>query len=476
MNLPAFFPICFWILGGLLLGGFLLWLRRISFGRIAWNPEAFPESTEPLSNPYQGFYHIFRYTLSRDHTSFNISPVLPDSYSAPLALLEINLKQFRTCPVNETGLQQLDRILTDWSRSPYRTKLILRFLYDWDGLALATEPSSLELIMTHMDQICPVVNRHSSEVYLLQGIFIGNWGEMHHSLFEDQASMERLLRHLHECLAPSIFLSVRTPAQWRMVNHVHKLPARFPAFGVEGSLMARLGLFNDGILGSESDLGTYGNTARLDSTVPSAPGTREEELAFQNDLCRYVPNGGEVVYHQALSRLETSVSSLRAMHVSYLNADYDSRVLEAWRNTVWTANDAFQGCDGYRYVEAHLGYRYLIRTCGVRKTGLRKPKITVSLTLQNTGFSNTLKPFQAFLLLKHMETGACTRIPFQMDLRKLYSGQTRTYSLRILKKELAHGSYQLYFSLMEESSGQQILLGNTNEQTEHGYLLGQLEN
>ena len=471
MNLPAFLPVCRWILGIVLLSAVLLCLRRLCCGRSRWTPEAFPESTEPRSNPNQGFYHIFRYTLSSDDTAFDTSPVLPDSYSKALALLEINLKQFRSCPVSETGLDQLDRILTAWTYTPHHTKLILRFLYDWDGLALAAEPESLELILTHMEQVSPLVSRHCDTVYLMQGIFIGNWGEMHHSHFQDAASVQTLIQHLHERIAPSIFLSVRTPAQWRMVNHIHRLPASFPASG--SSLMGRLGLFNDGILGSESDLGTYGSTPRRNTGAPSAPGTREEELAFQNDLCRYVPNGGEVVYHHTLSRLESSISSLQAMHVSYLNADYDSRVLDAWRNAVWTGNDAFYGCDGLRYVEAHLGYRYLVRACKIRSTGLRRPKTVLSLTLQNIGFSNTLRPFQASILLKHTQTGACTRIPIQMDLRELSSGQTRVYRTRFPVK--TPGSYQLYLSILEESSGQQILLGNTNAVTEHGYLLGQLE-
>ena len=118
-----------------------------------------------------------------------------------------------------------------------------------------------------------------------------------------------------------------------MINDRYDLPAKFPAFEADDSLMGRLGLFNDGMLGSESDLGTYGDTARRDATSPSYKGTRKEELAFQNNLCRYVPNGGEVIFNNTLSDLETSVSALRTMHVSYLNADNDGRVMEKWRNT-----------------------------------------------------------------------------------------------------------------------------------------------
>ena len=463
-----------WILVFLLLGIIIAYLLTSYANRITYMAEAFAESSEPLANPYQGFYHIIGYTLSDEYTSANAS-YQTDSYTASLALLEINLKNYRKTEISETGLAQFNDILEAWSQAPSNPKLILRFLYDWDGIAAVTEPDSLDRILTHMDQISPLVKQHQDLIYIIQGIFIGNWGEMHHSRFMDGASVGTLIRHLNAVIAPSIYLSVRTPAQWRMINDVYNVPSTFPAFGTDDSLMGRLGLFNDGMLGSESDLGTYGNTARRDAASPAYQGTRQEELAFQNRFCRYVPHGGEVIFNNNLSELETSVSALRTMHVSYLNADYDGRVMEKWRNTVWTGNDIFRGCDGYSYVKAHLGYRYLIRTCKIKKSGWLIPDWTLTLTMENSGFANTLKPFRTTILLKNAETGTCTAVPFDIDLRNLRSGQKKSFSVKLPLKELERGSYQVYFSVTDETSGQMILLGNTNEVTVDGYLIGQLE-
>lgn len=462
-------PLC--VLGGTL----FFCLHLIRSNRINYKTEAFSESSRYLSNPYQGFYHIIGYSLSEQYDPTSGSSYQTDSYTDSLALLEINLKEYRTTEIGENGLAQLNDILCAWSQSPSNTKLILRFLYDWDGLALATEPESRELILTHMDQVSSIVNQYCNSVYLMQGIFIGSWGEMHHSRFMDAVSVNTLIQHLHKIIDPSIYLSVRTPAQWRMINNVYDLPKKFPAFGTDDSLMGRLGLFNDGILGSESDLGTYGNTARKDASSPSYQGTRTEELEFQNQLCKYVPNGGEVIFNNQLSDLETSVSALYTMHVSYLNADYDNRVLEKWKKTVWTKKDSFYGCDGYSYVKAHLGYRYLIRTCKIKKTGFLFPELTLSLTLQNEGFSNTLKPFQTSILLKNIETGKSACVSLNADLRKLGSGQKKTFTVKLPVKDLERGSYQIYFSVKDETSGQMIQLGNENEASADGYLLGELE-
>lgn len=454
----------------------LIVLRLLAYSnRIDYKTEAFSESTEPLQNPYCGFYHIIGYTLSDDYTPPDSPTYGIGSYTESLALLEINLKNFRTSQISERGLTQLNDILAAWEKSPHGTKLILRFLYDWDGIALATEPDSLELILTHIEQISKAVNRYRDCVYIMQGVFIGNWGEMHHSKFSDADSVKALIYRLNEVIDPSVYLSVRTPSRWRTVSGLYEPPEKFPSFGADNSLTGRLGLFNDGILGSESDLGTYGNTLKRDAVSPAYQGTRKEELEFQNNLCRYVPNGGEVIYNNNLSGLETAVSALSTMHISYLNADYDSRVLEKWKSCVWTGNDPFNGCDGYTYIKTHLGYRYLIDSCEVKKSGLIKPDFILRLTVRNSGFSNTLKPFKTTVMLINEGTEECIHLPLNADLRKLTGGKDKTFTVKLPVKELKRGGYLIYFSVKDETSGQTVFLGNKNEVTKNGYLLGRLE-
>lgn len=439
---------------------------------INYTLEAFSESSESIRNPYCGFYHIIGYTLSDDYTPTNSSTYEINSYTEALVLLEINLKNYRTDAISEKGLAQLNDILAAWEQSPNGTRLILRFLYDWDGIASVTEPDSLELILTHMEQISKSVNRYRDYVYIMQGAFIGNWGEMHHSKFSDADSVKALMHRLNELIDPSIYLSVRTPSCWRSVNDLFEPPKKFPSFTADNSLIGRLGLFNDGILGSESDLGTYGNTLKQDAVTPSYQGTRKEELEFQNNLCRYVPNGGEVVYNHNLSELKTAVSALEAMHISYLNADYDKRVLEKWKSSVWRGSDAFYGCDGYTYIKAHLGYRYLIDSCEIKKSGFIKPDLTLNLTIKNSGFSNALKPFETSVTLINEETNECVLVPFNADLRKLGKGNKKTFTVKLPVKELKCGSYLIYFSVKDKTSGQTVFLGNKNNITKNGYLLG----
>ena len=442
---------------------------------VAFTPEAFGESTAVLKNPYQGFYRIFGYTLSDDGQ--HVQTTAADSireYDFALVLLEINLRNYRTGPISDSALAQLDDILKAWSQSD--AQILLRFLYDWDGIAKAKEPESLSTILTHMDQAAEIVNRYASSIYLMQGCFIGNWGEMHGSYFADAQSIQTLITHLHQVIAPSIYLSVRTPAQWRTITGLYDVPAKFPAFQEHPPIASRLGLYNDGMLGSASDLGTYGDTPRKGISDPACKGTREEELSFQNRLCQYVPNGGEVVFDTPYNVLPAAVQYLRTLHVSYLNADYDPVVLNKWSKSVWDREDAFSGCDGLTYVQAHLGYRYTARAFTLRKQGFLSPQLTFQLELENTGFGNTLKPFDGAFLLRNVQTGDTCRLPLAFDFRSLTSGQTKTLTASLPVRDLSKGTWQLFFSVTDPATGGQIALANTTLVSENGVPLGQLEN
>ena len=422
------------------------------FGRAYYTAEVFSESDKPLQNPYCGFYHIIGYTLSDGYTYSDGYKNAVTSYSEPLALLEINLKNYRSAYISEKGLEQLNDILAKWAQSPNGTKLILRFLYDWDGIALATEPDSLNLVLKHIEQIAPTINRHRDCIYIMQGVFIGNWGEMHHSKFCDVNSLKQLINKLNDVIDPSIYLSLRTPRQWRTLNC---------SSGPKSN--TRIGLFNDGILGSESDLGTY------------AESEREKELKFQNELCRYVPNGGEVVYNSNLSRLETAVSARKTMHISYLIEDYDSRVIEKWKNSVWTGDGVFNGCDGYSYINAHLGFRYFIDSCKLKKSGFLRSEYTLEITVKNSGFSSTLKPFESSVTLINKETEDCVRIPIDADFECIGSESKKTFTATLPVKELKQGEFLIYFSVKSKTGGQTVFMANENDITKYGYLLGRLK-
>ena len=82
------------------------------------------------------------------------------------------------------------------------------------------------------------------------------------------------------------------------------------------------------MLGSVYDLGTYDDTPLQSDSAIDEQGTRNEELIFQEKLCQYVPNGGEVTVDNEYNDLDNAITDLFQMHVSYLNSEHDADVLD----------------------------------------------------------------------------------------------------------------------------------------------------
>lgn len=199
-----------------------LYLYFVYNKKPVWTQADLTVTQEALHNPYCGWYQIYGYTLTDESQTAGQNPawsVLDTEISAAvaqsesandrLALLQINLKQFADRDLTENALAELEHILARWEESS--CSLILRFLYDWDGNAQSTEPNDISQIENHMRQCVQILNEHKDNIYLVQGIFIGNYGEMHHSRFSSEEEQIQLFTVLRGCLDDEIYMAVRTP-------------------------------------------------------------------------------------------------------------------------------------------------------------------------------------------------------------------------------------------------------------------------
>ncbi len=427
-------------------------------------PAVYTETAEQLDNPYRGWYRMYGYMLSDRKPVFSetIQKQINDSADTQLTLLEINLNQYRFGDISAFALSQLEMILSAWEQSDQH--LILRFLYDWDGNAKESEPQSEHIIMRHMEQTAEVVNRHTASVYIVQGIFVGSYGEMHGSIHLSSESVRTLAGHLADVLDPSIYLAVRTPQYWRAITKSFDPLSEKTAW--DGSLAARLGLFNDGMLGSVTDLGTYSESekpllqAAENASDYAVRGNRTEELDFQHILCDYVPNGGETVVVNPLNDFSSAISSLASMHVSYLSKSHDANVLKKWEHAVYEGSDCYNGLNGLDYMERHLGYRYTITDSALTYTRNGSGPAVIHLTIANTGFSGCYRPFRAELLLRHTQSGQSETIPIDTDTRLWQSGSQVTLEIPLDGSSYEPGAYDVSFRLTDPSSGKQIRLAN----------------
>ncbi len=411
------------------------------------------ESNQPIQNPYCGFFHLYGYTLSEDTMEKVQSwcQQMLENDTNSLVLLQINLRQYSNETISAHALQQLDYIFSSFSER--NKQLIVRFLYDWDGKALETEPISIQQLFAHMEQVAPVVNKHKNHIFSLQGVFTGNCGEMNQTNYGTDQHIRLLMNKLANVITPEIFLSVRTPSHLRTITN--QKPPLNAAESYQGTLISRLGLYNDGMMGNVFDCGTYDDTSYATAKAPGEKGTREEELAFQNQLCNFVPNGGEVIIDNPYNDFERARNDLATMHISYLSCDYDANVLNKWKRAIYHGDDTdvFQNCNGYEYIQAHLGYRYVV-------TNSQLTKDILSIFLINTGFAPAYRPFSTILRIQNSMTQERIGVPIQWDTRTLLPEKNAT-EISVKLPKLEKGDYLLSLEMTDPATKLPIRFANT---------------
>ena len=228
------------------------------------------------------------------------------------------------------------------------------------------------------------------------------------------------------------------------------------------------------MLGSVYDLGTYDDTPFKDPSDFSEKGTRDEELRFQDALCQYVPNGGEVTTDNPYNDLDNAVSDLSLMHVSYLNADYDYKVLNKWKNSVYTKDSVFPNANGYKYIQAHLGYRYVLQDSHFDFHSFAGDDATLYLTIANVGFAPAYKEFTTTLSVTNTDTAESFEIDNTIDNREISAQDSSVFTTELNVRSLDNGTYKLALSMKDPATGQVIHFANTNYESLDTVELGTL--
>ncbi len=423
--------------------------NRLEPCKVRWKPARLGEVRLIPPNPWRGLYAIYPFTIGDEAAEL---PVIRKEHS--LGLVEINLVSFRDGSISDAGLHQIRRILA-WFED-HRQEMILRFSYDLEGNGLKNEPHNIEIILSHIRQLAPILRRFSPRIYTLQGLFIGSWGEMHTSLHTGAKSMIALAAALDEAADGSLFVSVRCPNQWREIAQTADptLPGRLSG----GKPAARLGLYNDAILASETDYGTYGMASKAHAPHYGVKLNREEELKFQHSLCAGVPNGGELIYGDGGFTLPEIYRVFRLMRLSYLNADFDMQAIVNLRTKENPVRSrAWRSADAYTYLTEHLGYRYCVRKVTARP---QPGGVTLSVQVENTGFACCYFPLEATLYLRSSDGDTALALRLPGDTRRLQPGEKHWLAAELNGLSVPQGTYQAELELRDPRSGKPVYIAS----------------
>ncbi|WP_146199440.1 DUF4874 domain-containing protein [Faecalicatena contorta] len=334
----------------------------------------YTKQKEDLRNPSRGFYvQIKSNKLGR------VEELHEEGYR--LVLVAYDIAEYTDDRIDDKKLKELDDVLDEIRN--YHMKAIVRPAYGFEDSG-HNDAGSFVQLEEHVEQIADVINANKDVILCTQAGFLGPWGEWHSSIYlsgEEEEKREyrnRLLQKLLEEYDSSIIINVRRP---RFLRDAQKA----------GLDISRMGFHNDGLLASESDLGTYDD---LDYT-------REEELQYINSAIKTGINGGEMPELNSFSGASNAAKEFGELKVSYLNAKYNKEVLQSWRE------ETLEGENGYTYIEKRLGYRYFVKEVKVpRKIGelpFLKDLQQIKLKITNKGFAPIEDGYQAQWVIEYRD-------------------------------------------------------------------------
>ena len=454
------------------------------------------ESLEQIKNPGRGWYRIYTYDLAQE---------LPELYIAceeeTLALLLIDIGAFKNERISDSALVYLEKILEFFEKN--EKKVILRPVYDTTGHGMEREPGTLQIVKEHMQQLGEVIERYAENILVVQGIMVGDWGEMHGSKFLSDKHLKELTKEYITAMNQSCYLAVRTPRQWKTA-----------AESMDTHMRNCLVLFNDGIFGSETDLGTYASSDK-----------RKQDLKWQYDSLGYGPVGGEAVADVRISGISPGqdialdtmwdngnmsfaepvdldknsvMDDLRKMHVTYLNSMHDQKLLDQWKAQTMKWNGSMISV--YDYIGLHLGYRFIVRDAtwtavektvpggGLRKHFMGKKEKFLEVTVENSGFADLYDEAECIIYVKTSDGGShiCPETETESmieitrpecDARTWKSGTTSKIKIPadilepyIEPEQDIQNGIKIYLQLRRKRDGMNIRFANAD--ADNGVLLG----
>lgn len=395
--------------------------------------EPLREAVKAERNPLRGWYSIYTFQAEEPVNMEELKWSIRKDETLVLVLFDI--RAYRKKDLDETVLRNMDAILTFFTEQ--KKDILFRPVYDREGRGLENEPDSFEQVLGHLSQIGRVIREGNYSLYVFQGLLIGSWGEMHTSTFLSEEQLKRMKETIAPYLGNEVFLAVRTPAQLRtlegegIVQDGRKHADR--------ETRCPLTLFDDGIFGSSTHLGTFGTMTRAGAGWTGA-WTREEELGFIHQIAETGPVGGEAVAPEKEERKnllekggpETQLyadrirSELEKLQITYLNNAHDLRLLDQWKKILIQKEGAWQGKNLYDFIGVHMGYRLLVKRVQAETAG--RKKVYLRVEIENIGFANLYRQTEIVLLLADHEKELWQH-SFQTEAGKWKPGECCAFEL-----------------------------------------------
>lgn len=293
----------------------------------------------------------------------------------------------------------------------YDGKVIVRICYDpwYNGRSNVTPEH--KWVLRHVEQLAPVLSKNTDVIMALEMGMHGAYGEMH---------SDTSITYPRVAEAANLMLRL-TPPELKILTRTGNYSAAvlgFENWGVDfnidsdvfkriaeakGDTMFRVGMFNDGYLGTQYDYGTWGSNCATSIC-------REEGVAWLEKYSINTPYGGEALTtasgYQVINTPEFLAYEGFRTHTSYLNIEWNYNLINDWKAAHFAGKDyEYDGykidtLTGFKYIEDHLGYRFVLRESWLPDTVGTSRTLRAKLKIQNVGFGNLTHEMKTSLVLK----------------------------------------------------------------------------
>lgn len=395
--------------------------------------EAFtpPDRSDYIRNPDCGFYQPISFSLKSDGIKYSLKGYLERNN---LLHLRMNLSAFKESDITTEALNDLGKLLSELRENSVNA--IIRFAYDgFNGYKDVEAP--MNLILRHIEQIGSVITNFSDVLTAVEVGMIGPWGEMHSSAIATKDNFNALIAAWLKNTDDTTPVLARRP---KMISdylgiNVKDLENRIANKDTDEY---RLGVFNDGYLGSASDLGTYVN--------------RDIEVKWLSNQASHTPFGGEVtIPGSKYNKIDFAAKEMFLTHTSYLNELWNDKVIAEWKNTIYDekagTDEKYYGKTAYEYIRDHMGYRFTISNIVLPINPDKNVKIKFNIT--NDGFGNLLKNKTCELLF--VSSDKTFIAPININPMHWYTGNTYTVESTV-NPDLSSGNYRVYIRMRDPRS------------------------
>lgn len=442
----------------------------------AQTTHTYEESNEELVNPERGFYipsgtkasnfQPLDEAVLRSYRTVDQSPGRA-TYGVKATLLYrgYELDTFKSRALTTAFLQQLQGDFDIVRKAGL--KLILRFMYTnkshkgncpGGDICPPYGDAPKHIVLQHIRQLKPLLNKNGDVIAVLQAGFIGIWGENYFTdhfgdashqgkLFDkDWQNRNEVLKALLEAMPKDRIVQVRTPQMKQKFVYGPSAPVTSKPLdstqALDGSHISRIGFHNDCFLASADDYGTFQDYGSSKQTP--VPANEVLRRYIEADT-KYTAVGGETCDDAFSPQNDCQPAGyaemeMRRMHYSYLNAAYNNKVNNDWDSA---------GC--MATIKKELGYRIVLRSFESVSSASAGSQLTLRFVLSNKGYAAPFNPRPVYVVLRNTKNQTEKRIKLSADVRRWYSGVHQLNETVKIPSKIDRGSYQLFLCLPDAS-------------------------